>query len=259
VIAAADSGIPDGYRGCAIGGTLVVAREEHFQSVVNALGFGTLHAWASVQPGAKAMQGRGVAWATQLPNGPRVVVRHSWHGGMLRHITRDLFLPPTRAAHELRTAARLRASGIQSPDVIAYATYSALGPLCRADVVTAWIDGADLPTTWSGLDPDRRALVCDAVGALIADISEARARHHDFNAKNIIIKWEGETPRAWVLDVDRVTFEQATHAIASMNARRLGQSIHKLRTRASFVFDDASWARILERARVTAAAAPLAP
>jgi 3-deoxy-D-manno-octulosonic acid kinase len=248
---------PAGYREAAIGGTLMVARERDFDAFVAALGMGTLHAWAGAQPGAKAMQGRGVAWATTLPGGSEVVVRHSRHGGMLAPLTQDLFLAPTRAPEELAIAERLRAAGVRTPEVVGYAVYSVAGPLCRADVVTARVDGADLPTAWTTMDADRRTAVCDAVGQLIASLSSARARHHDLNARNVLISWEGPAPLAWVIDVDRITFEQATPAIAAANARRLGQSIAKLQATQSIAFDAASWARILDRAGVPAVAAPL--
>jgi hypothetical protein len=249
---------PEGYRSSAIGGTILVARNEYFEAMRGALGMGTLHAWASTQPGARAMQGRDVAWATTLGDGRQIVVRHSRHGGMLAPLTRDLFLAPTRAPGELDIAVRLRASGVATPEVIAYAVYSASGPLCRADVVTEWLDGGDLPAIWAGADVETRRRIADVVADLIVTLAEAGARHHDLNAKNIIVSRDGA--RASVIDVDRVTFDGGTvTAIAAQNARRLGRSLGKLRSAAALAFDDASWARVCERARVPIASAPIAP
>jgi 3-deoxy-D-manno-octulosonic acid kinase len=250
---------PAGYRSAALGGTLAVARDDMFDAIVAALGMGTLHAWASTQPGAVAMQGREVAWATTLPGGARVVVRHARHGGVLAVLTRDLFLAPTRAPNELDISVRLRAGAVSTPEVIAYAVYSAAGPLCRADVMTDWLEGADLPAAWSSAEPARRPAIVDAVADLIVAMGATGARHHDLNAKNIIVGGAGEAPRAWVIDVDRVTFERAPAAsVAMQNARRLGQSLAKLRASGALAFDDGSWARFLERAQVPATAAPLA-
>jgi hypothetical protein len=249
---------PAGYRSAAIGGTLLVSQDAHFDAMRSALGMGTLHAWASTQPGARAMQGREVAWATTVPGGRPVVVRHSRHGGLLAPLTQDLFLAPTRAPSELDIAVRLRAARVATPDVIAYAVYSAAGPLCRADVVTEWLDGADLPAAWATASVEDRGRIADAVADLISSLADAGARHHDFNAKNIIVRRDGA--QAWVIDVDRVTFDGGTAgAIASQNARRLARSIAKLRAGAAFAFDDASWTRVCERARVPVGAVPIAP
>ena len=53
-------------------------------------------------------------------SGTRAVVRHNRHGGLFAPVTRDLFLPPTRAPHELRTALRLTALGVPTPPVLMY-------------------------------------------------------------------------------------------------------------------------------------------
>lgn len=219
---------PEGYREAAIGGTLVVAREEAFDSFVAALGMGTLHAWASAQPGAVALSGgRATAWATTLANGQDVVVRHSRHGGMLRALTRDFFLPPTRAPEELAVSERLRAAGIRTPQVMGYAVYSALGPFCRADVVTARVAGQPLPSALSVADAAGRNAIAEAVKAIMDRLTDASAIHPDLNARNLLVGDAG----AWMIDVDRVEFGEPNAAkVKSQNVMRLARSLHKLST-----------------------------
>lgn len=227
------SGLPDGYTTCAIGGTLVVARADQQQAICTALGMGTLHAWASAQPGARAMQGRGVAWATKLPDGPEIVVRHSRHGGMLAAITRDLFLAPTRAPKELDIAVRLRRAGVATPDVIAYAVYSVAGPLCRADVVTAMVEGVELPTALrENRSHQDRHDIRVAVSRMLEALWEAGAHHPDLNARNVLVARPFSQRKAFVLDVDRVTFghpRDLRMRVMMQNGIRLGRSLMKLR------------------------------
>ncbi|HET9012983.1 MAG TPA: hypothetical protein VFN38_14250, partial [Gemmatimonadaceae bacterium] len=69
---------------------------------------GTLYEAAARNLGARALEGRGVSYAIALPvTGSHVVVRHNRHGGLLAGITRDYFLPPTRAPYELAVSLRL--------------------------------------------------------------------------------------------------------------------------------------------------------
>lgn len=226
------AGPPEGYRESSLGGTTLVARETHHEALRMVLAHDTLHQWASKQPGARAMQGRDVAWATELSGGAKVVVRHSRHGGMLAALTGDLFLAPTRAPHELRTALALQAAGIPTPGVLAYAVYSAMGPFRRADVVTTLVDGADLPAAWAAAHtPAARDGIVDAMAALLRSLQAARARHPDLNVKNVLIAEADGAPVAWVLDIDRVNI--TSHVPQEMtgrsNAMRLFLSIMKWR------------------------------
>ncbi|MDQ8164152.1 MAG: lipopolysaccharide kinase InaA family protein [Gemmatimonadota bacterium] len=227
----------------------MVARTDLHDLVCAVLRGATLHAWAAAQPGAQAMQGRDTAWATRLPNGPEVVVRHSRHGGLLAPLTRDLFLAPTRAPRELEVSLRLRAVGVSTPDVLAYAVYTAAGPLCRADVVTARVHGVALPAAWaSAVDPAQRQAVAEAVGGLLSSLRDARAHHPDLNARNVLIAPTGNGPTAWVLDVDRVQFGRSASDAAARNAGRLAHSLAQLRDEGALDLDAAAWRQIAGRA-----------
>ena len=82
--------------------------EAHADDARALLAEGSLYEAASRDRAARPLEGRGIAYAIALPvSGTRVVVRHNRHGGLFAPVTRDLFLPPTRAPHELRTAMRL--------------------------------------------------------------------------------------------------------------------------------------------------------
>ena len=171
----------------------------------------TLHAWAALTPDARPLQGRGTSYATVLGD-TRVVIRHSRHGGLLAPLTRDLFLAPTRAGHELAVSLRLRANDVPTPEVIAYATYVVMPGVCRADVVTREIAGHEL------MSPE------GAEGLIVA-MAKAGAVHPDLNMRNVIV----DGTRAYVLDVDRVYFLAPNDPrVTARNRARLMRSAKKL-------------------------------
>ncbi len=249
--------LPAGYMAVEARGVRVVAHESVAAAVQAALATArTLHGWAGAQPGAVALQGRAVAWRLALAEQTNVVVRHSRHGGLLAAVTGDLFLPPTRAPQELAIATRLRAAGVATPQVLAYAVYPGPGPFARADVVTRALDGADLPDAWRAAttDASRQAIV-HAVAALFRQLRHAGAVHPDLNLKNVFVV-RGVPPVAQVLDVDRIEFRDADSADAAYrNFVRFVRSARKWRDRHGLVFDDATFLEPLART----ARAPEAP
>jgi len=192
---------------------------------------GSLHGWAASQPLARAMQGRTTAWATALPGGVEVVVRHSRHGGILAPITGDRFLAPTRAPAELAAALRLADAGVPTPEVLAYAVYPALGPLARADVATGLLRGLVLPEAWrAAAGEDARSPLVEALATLLAALRRAGAHHPDLNVRNVLVLDAASGPVAAVLDVDRMVFGAAGDAgPAARNLRRLIRSVAKER------------------------------
>jgi 3-deoxy-D-manno-octulosonic acid kinase len=246
-----------GYREAAVGGTLLVARDADFDALRETVAAETLHAWAGRQPGARPLHGRGVAWATRLTSGTEVVVRHSRHGGLLAWLTGDLFLAPTRAPVELAAATRLATAGVPTPAVVAFAVYGMAGPLCRADVMTAHVDGTDFPSAWAAArGPAARNAIVDALAALFRRMQAAGAWHEDLNVKNVLISAEAGAPVAWLLDVDRVVFRTpGDHETGIRNARRFARSTAKWRARHGLDVSDANWARLLEAAGIAATAA----
>lgn len=176
-------------------------------------GAGTLYAYAERHPDRRAFHGRAPTYAVPLPQGAgEVVVRHAWHGGALRRVTRDVYLPPTRAPRELRTSERLRAAGVRTPRVVAYARYPAPLGLRRVDVATRLVPGArDLADVLLPAPGDEAAVAAlragwlEATAELLATLARAGARHPDLNLKNVLLaRDDAGRPRAWALDLDVV-------------------------------------------------------
>jgi hypothetical protein len=226
-----DGMLPAGYTETVVRDARVVAHASampYFEEMLDSKK--TLHGWAAAQPSARAMRGRAVAYAVNLPGTEvGVVVRHSAHGGALASLTRDAYRKP-RAADELRLSWTLRHVGIPTPRVLGYALYPvARGLLWRADVVLREIpDSWDLAAIFQGAGDEvtmRRAV--DATRHLLKQMANIWCHHPDLNVKNVLIAPDEETldPVAWLLDVDTVHF--AARNAEELNRQRLLRSARK--------------------------------
>lgn len=194
----------------------------------------TLYEYARTHPAARALAGRGMAYAVPLPiDAARVVVRHNRHGGLLASVTQDLFRWPSRAPFELHTSQRLRDAGVPTPEIVCYAVYRAGASLCRADVASLEVAASrDLSVDISSRDAERRVRALHAAAQLLQSLTAAGARHHDLNVKNVLLcdRADGELD-ALVLDVDRVVFSSDRTAVREGNVARLIRSARKWRER----------------------------
>lgn len=247
--------LPDGYVRFQSGRASVVARASLADAVAEAMADDTLYDYARRHPQARSFLGRGVAYAVPLPgNVARVVVRHSRHGGLLAAITGDRFLIP-RAPRELAAVTRLRAAGVRTPEVIAFATYPAGGIFSRTDVATREVTPArDLGMLLLAPQPaDLRADALAATGELLRQLARAGVRHPDLNVKNVLIEQAaGGKSLAWALDVDTVRFRTpGDPRVAAANAERLARSLTKWRRLYGMPISDAEIAALRSAAAIS--------
>jgi 3-deoxy-D-manno-octulosonic acid kinase len=234
--------LPAGFVRVTAGRCEAVTRIEHRDDAEALLAEGTLYEAAARDLGARRLHGRGVAFAITLPvSGTRVVVRHNRHGGALAPLTRDLFLGPTRAPHELTTSLRLAAAGVQTPDILMYGLQRVGGLFRRADVVTREVTDARDLATYMMPDalPADRAAAWRATRELVRSLDRAGARHHDLNVKNVLLAQRDGELHAWILDVDRVVFGVADDlSVRKGNLTRILRSARKWRDERGAVFDE---------------------
>lgn len=247
---------PPGFVAFAVGPTRAVCADALAPEVREILRNGTLYAFAAASRDARAIAGRGTAYVASLPGGERVVVRHNRHGGALAPITGDLFRRPTRAPLELEISERLRRLGIPTPVVLAYATYPAAPGLWRADVVTRYVaPSADLSAVLLSNDEAMRAEAWEATALLLAEMSAAGVRHHDLNAKNVLLQLHGDAPSvAMLLDVDRVVFGETAERALEGNLSRLFRSFRKWRSLYGARVDESEIDALARRVREVTAA-----
>jgi tRNA A-37 threonylcarbamoyl transferase component Bud32 len=233
---------PAGFERLLLGHAVAIARSDVAvgirRSLVNADGTRcTLHEYAARHPGARVLHGRGAAYAVLLPETSfRVVVRHNRHGGLLARFTGDRFVAPTRAPYELQVSIELARLGVPTPEVVAYALYPPGGLLQRSDVCSREVPRSrDLAQVLTGEGTSERTLALAATAELVAALARAGARHHDLNAKNVLVTAE----RAYVLDVDRMALHRTPETALRGNLERLARSLRKWR--------DQFGARVAER------------
>ena len=250
-----DTPPPAGYVRVVSGRCSATVRSDYRADAEAMLRDGTLYEAAARNLAARALAGRGIAYAVALPvSGTHVVVRHNRHGGLLAPLTRDLFLPPTRAPYELAVSLRLGAAGIRTPEVLMYGVHRVAPGLRRSDVVTREItDGRDLATYMAAdAAPAEREAAWQSALDLVLALNAAGARHHDLNVKNILLATGGQGLTAWVLDVDRVEFgPAASPAISRANAARLLRSARKWRDQKGAVFDERESHRLVGMSKGT--------
>ena len=240
--------VPAGYLAFQVQGSRVLARDWAAEAIRGALGSGTLYRWAAAQKSPDIMQGRGVSYGVTLAAGAAgqsstpVVVRRNRHGGLLRLLTGEQFLLPTRAPLELGISARLIALGIPTPEVIACAVYPSAPLFGRSDVMTRRLPtGDDLPAVWKQADAAGRESLIAEIAKLLRALTRAGAWHADLNLKNIYVT--AEWAQAYLLDVDRVTFPKAAD-VATLNYERLARSARKWRERWGLDFCEDALAKL---------------
>ena len=238
---------PEGYVTLRRGIAKSVVRADALLEVDRALAAGTLHDFARAMAD-RTLHGRVPAYVCRLRDDLRVVVRHNTHGGAFARITGDRFLAPTRAPLELATSLRLIAAGVPTPPIVAIVRYAAGGPFERSDVATEEIvDATDLAHVMTQA-PVRHAAAAQATADLLRALAHAGAHHADLNIKNVLLQPTAAGLRAFVLDVDRVTFhERDGSQVHARNWARLLRSARKWRALHDAPISE-EWLATVERA-----------
>jgi tRNA A-37 threonylcarbamoyl transferase component Bud32 len=246
--------LPDGYVQLKVAGKTAIACQWAAPVISEILAGQTLHAWAADQSHER-MIGRGINYAVTLPAGMEpasntaVVIRRNRHGGLLRAVTGELFVSPSRAPLELAVYLRLASAGVNTPEMIAFATYPALLNLVRCDVVTRRLPpGGDFPDIWKNSDAETRDTLLIAAAELLNDLTKAGAWHADLNLKNIYISDQGNGLTPYILDIDRVTFP-VNKDVAARNFNRLARSARKWRDRWGLDFTEKDIERLAALAK----------
>lgn len=250
---------PAGYVRVGVAPREAVVRDREANDLRAILTASTVHDWASRVYGANLYTGRAPAFGVALPDsGTRIVVRHSRHGGLLAPLTGDWFAGPGRAPHELDMSLRLSNARVATPAFVGYAVYPAGFGLSRIDVMVEEIPSArDLANVVrdGGVTPE----LVEATAQLLAALARAGARHEDLNLKNILISRTvlpnaaGNAPRAYAIDVDRVSLGHPRVRAMEANIARLARSARKWRRARELPFDEAHLAALARRARELAA------
>jgi len=182
---------------------------------------------------ASRQRGRDTVWAWQPDWSPEpgLLVRLYAHGGALGWLTGTLFLSQRRMLSELRATLHARSRGVPSCRPVALRVQRICGALVRAHLVVELIpDAVDLLEYLSLGRPDAASARCIAssVADAIAAMHDAGIVHADLNLKNILVRDDPDSPRAFVIDFDKARIVRNLSLRQRLrNLARLDRSIAK--------------------------------
>lgn len=184
----------------------------------------------------------------------RFLVRRFTHGGLLRFFTGRRFRDPARPLRELVLADQLARAGVATPEVVAACARRA--PLWgwELELVTRRVEdtldlGHVLRAARAGeVAPQRLALLCAALGALVRRLHELGFVHADLTPNNVLVQHAalaGEDPRLAILDLDRSRFAPAPldDATRRANLGRLLRFVERREERDGRVLTRTDYAR----------------
>ncbi len=189
------------------------------------------------------LHGRAKIERLRLPDGARALVRRYCHGGVLRHVTGEIFSTwPPRPFRELAVTEAARRGGVPTVEILAAGVDRLWGPFYRDRLATRELEGArDLWAAVRENFSERRALL-EAAARAIRTMHERGVDHGDLNLKNILIRREGVALKGYIIDFDKAGFFPGglPAAKARRNLSRLRRSIRKLDSDRRYI-SDADW------------------
>ena len=191
--------------------------------------------------------GRGTVAFVRASQDQRWVLRHYRRGGLIAHLSDDLYVwtgaDRTRAFREWRLLRQLRAWGMPVPMPVA-ARYQRAGLCYRADLLTAELPGRRTLTQALQQAP-LPVEAWHAIGHCIGSLHARGVQHADLNAHNLLV---GPTNDIYVLDFDRGRI-RPRGAWERAVLVRLRRSLQKVTADLpADRFDDAHWRALLSGA-----------
>jgi len=184
--------------------------------------------------------GRGGTRRIALAGGNVVYCRKYLRGGLVRHLTRDLYLlRPERPIRELIVTETARAAGCPVPAVLACAVED-VGPFYRGWIVTEAVAGARaLIDVLAEVSGDDRARVLDAVREAVESLHRIGVYHVDLTGHNVLVR---DDLRPVVIDFDRARIgKPSVPSLAAKGFERLRRSLTKLGAEKSLVLSADEW------------------
>jgi len=144
---------------------------------------------------ASYLRGRTIHPSIPLKGGERMVLRHYSHGGLLRFITRDLYLFGSRSFQELALTEEIRSSGIGTVQPVGAMHRCFLTPFYRAYLMSLEIPGAkdmvhylqDIGPQPAGETLVAKRKIIRSAGFLLRKFHQAGFFHADLQLKNLLV------------------------------------------------------------------------
>jgi tRNA A-37 threonylcarbamoyl transferase component Bud32 len=186
------------------------------------------------------LQGRGAIGVLRLADGGEALVRRYRHGGALRALTGDCFFTwPPRPFRELALTLEARRRGVSAAEPLAALVEALAGPFYRGWIVTRRL--ADARDFWAVAQTEdfagEKALCLEAAARAVRAMHRCGIDHRDLNLKNILLRREAGSARAYIIDFDksRLFPGEVPRERAERNVARLRRSILKLDPERRFI------------------------
>lgn len=190
----------------------------------------------------RRFSGRGFLGSLPLeePPGTRVVVKQCMRGGLIRHLSSDIFCGGNRAFDEMRTNCAIVESGIKTAEIIAAVKERLFGPFYRSYLISLELPGClDLSSCFDELKGRTleqrfraKAGIFEAVAHAFTDMHRCGIYHRDLHLKNVLLR-EGHAQKAhevFIIDFDRAIVKARLRPGEKLNnLMRFNRSIEKYR------------------------------
>ena len=183
---------------------------------------------------SKYLSGRTLHPSIPIKNGERLVIRRYSHGGLLRTLTRNLYLFGSRSFRELALTEEIRSCGIPTIPTIGAIHHCIFFPFYQAYFLSLEVPRAtDLIQYFNGIEahPSRENIsskrkTIRSVGLLIRQFHQAGFFHGDLQLKNILAAGD----QLLLIDFDR-SYRKSTLSGKERikNLHRLNRSAEKWR------------------------------
>jgi len=218
-------------------GRVFLLLKEEYKNLLLAQGIGDLRTF--LKRGRQTvhyLKGRTPHPSIPFDDGNRMVLRQYSHGGLLRALTRNLYLFGARSFRELILTEEVRSSGVPTISPIGAVHHAIFFPFYQAYFLSVEIPLAvDLiqylnkmaaPLSFESISSKRKMI--RSVGLLIRQFHQAGFFHGDLQLKNILVA--GEQPL--LIDFDR-SYRKSTLSVKERmrNLLRLNRSAEKWRRR----------------------------
>ena len=196
----------------------------------------------TLRSGRKGAGNRESGYLIDIEGAPKLFVRRSTRGGMMRVLGSVYFGFATRMVHELNVISEARNRGVSVPEPMGAIVEKVSPAVYRGAVLTKAIPGM---TLWEFVkvenDPSSLSHVVRMARRAIDTMHARGIFHDDLNLHNLYVSTASEEFDVVILDFDKakISAHELSPAQRRRNFKRLADSIRKLDPEGRY-FDDAS-------------------
>lgn len=223
---------PPSFSPIKKGNTFLLLNEE-YKDLLLQEGIEDIDAFVAKHAGAEQHSGgRSLHPSIALGDGQRMVLRRYLHGGLLRGVTRDLYVLGYRSFQELTLTEEIRKAGIPTIRPIGAVHQSLIFPFYRAYLLTLEIPGArnslqffqDIGSRSPGEVLALKRKIIRMAGRLVRQFHDSGFFHADLQLRNFLIV----DHRVLLIDFDRsLRMPNLPERTRIKNLLRLNRSLDK--------------------------------